>query len=107
MSPNKVVKQHLTNEDEEPVEIPKKKAGKGGDPATTKGTIEFYGLINEMSMNRFGTRVPASGSVVLTKTQITQKKFKQELNDNEDDNKFKEIFEEMRCKSSQDTHSNL
>lgn len=60
------------NDEEEPIEIPKSKTSKGGgDPSTTKGTVEFYALINEMAMARVGNKVPASGSVVLTKSQIT------------------------------------
>jgi len=37
----------INDDEEEPVEMPKAKAGAGGDATNTKGAIDFYGMIND------------------------------------------------------------
>lgn len=86
-----------TNEDEEePADLPRAKGGAGGDATNTKGAIDFYGMINDQSMNRVREKVPASGSVVLNKAQLTRMKYKAEHADREKDGQFKDILDKMR-----------
>jgi len=47
-------------------------------------------------MNRVRDKVPASGSVVLNKAQLTRMKYKADHADREKDGQFKEILDKMR-----------